>query len=256
MQLTHFSAATDVGLQRNNNEDCHLSMPFLGVWVVADGMGGHAAGEVASAIVCDTVRKQISLGSNLSEAIQQSHQEVLKATERGVGGAGMGSTVVAMQSRGNQYDVCWVGDSRAYSYRSGYNQLLQITRDHSYVQMLYDTGAISAEEVANHPEKNIITQCLGSIDLDNVEVETVTRNWADDEWLMLCSDGLSDAVSSDQMRDILKNARHVEQATSNLIRAALNNGGRDNITVQIVSSPSTWAQFVQSAVRRVRKILG
>jgi len=259
MQLTHYSAATDVGLQRNNNEDCYLSMPFLGVWAVADGMGGHAAGEVASAIVCDTIRKQVIKGgdaSKLTSAVQLGHKEVLSAAERGVGGAGMGSTVVALQSLGAKYEVCWVGDSRAYSYISGkHPSIEQISHDHSYVQMLVDTGAISVEEVANHPEKNIITQCLGSIDLDDVEVGLVERRWKSNEWLLLCSDGLSDAVSDTQMLEILSQASSLENATSNLIRAALNNGGRDNITVQIISSPTSWAQFVQNAVRTVQKIL-
>jgi len=256
MHLTHYFAATDVGLQRNNNEDCHLSMPFLGVWAVADGMGGHAAGEVASAIVCDTLRRSIAHGESLEEAVQAGHKAVLTAAERGVGGAGMGSTVVALQSFGNLFKICWVGDSRAYSYNPSQQEpLRQITRDHSYVQLLVDTGAIAQSEVATHPEKNIITQCLGSIDLDEVEVGVIDGEWHNNEWLILCSDGLTDAVDVPQMQSIIDTARSVEQATNNLIRAALNNGGRDNITVQIVSSPSTWTQLVQSATRTVRKII-
>ncbi|SMF31761.1 protein phosphatase [Alteromonadaceae bacterium Bs31] len=257
MQLSHYFAATDVGLQRNNNEDAYLSLPFLGVWAVADGMGGHAAGEVASAIVCDTLRKQIAKGATLAAAIQQSHKEVLEAAERGVGGAGMGSTLVALQSKGNHYEICWVGDSRAYLFNPSEDQALrQISRDHSYVQLLVDSGAISEDDVSTHPEKNIITQCLGSIDLEEVDVGCIDGSWRSNEWVLLCSDGLSDAVDLAQMQEIMQVAENVEQATTNLIRAALNNGGRDNITVQIISNPNSWTQLVQNAVRYVRKILG
>ncbi len=257
MQLTHYFAATDVGLQRNNNEDSHLSLPFLGVWAVADGMGGHAAGEVASAIVCETIRKQIARGAGLEEAVQQGHKAVLLAAERGVGGSGMGSTVVTLQSSGNRYKICWVGDSRAYAFNpASRSPLSQITRDHSYVQLLVDSGAISQEDVSTHPEKNIITQCLGSIDLEDVEVGTVEGNWQSEEWILLCSDGLTDAVDLTQMQQIMEQAESVQQATTNLIRAALNNGGRDNITVQIIANPNSWTQLVQNAVRYVRKILG
>jgi len=255
MHFTHFSAATDVGLQRNNNEDNFLSLPFLGVWVVADGMGGHAAGEVASAIACDTIKREVSRGTLLPDSIQRSHHAVLEAAERGIGGTGMGSTAVALQSLGNKFEICWVGDSRAYSFTPGSEQpLQQLTRDHSYVQMLVDSGAISAEEVVTHPEKNIITQCLGSIDLDEVDVGHVSGEWQPQQWIMLCSDGLTDAVLNEEMLAILNRADSVQQATTNLIKAALNNGGRDNITVQIIESPSNWSQIVHCAIRSVRKL--
>lgn len=256
MHFTHFSAATDVGLQRNNNEDNFLSLPFLGVWVVADGMGGHAAGEVASAVACESIKREVARGTPLSDSIQRGHKAVLEAAERGMGGTGMGSTVVALQSLGSRYEVCWVGDSRAYSYDPlADHPLQQITRDHSYVQMLVDSGAISASDVITHPEKNIITQCLGSIDLDEVDVGHVTGCWQPRQWLILCSDGLTDAVLDSEMLSILNRAESVEQATTNLIKAALNNGGRDNITIQIVASPSTWSQLVHTAVRSVRKLM-
>lgn len=257
MQLTHFSAATDVGLQRNNNEDSHISMPFLGVWAVADGMGGHAAGEVASAIVCDTLRKEVVKGALLEHAIQAGHRAVLDAAERGVGGAGMGSTVVALQTLGSAFEICWVGDSRAYSFDpSSSVKLQQISRDHSYVQLLVDSGAIRAEDVSTHPEKNIITQCLGSVDLSDVEIGKAKGLWRPNQWLVLCSDGLSDAIADEQMLSILQQANSVHQATTNLIKAALNNGGRDNITVQIVASPSSWAQIIHNTIQKVRKIIG
>ncbi|WP_045859722.1 PP2C family protein-serine/threonine phosphatase [Teredinibacter purpureus] len=261
MPLTQFHSATDVGLQRSNNEDCFLNMPMFGVWAVADGMGGHAAGEVASAIACDTLRRKVTTGSHLKTAVQASHRAILAAVESGRGGSGMGSTLVALQSSGNQYEICWVGDSRAYSfYRTPTHErpdpLLQLTHDHSYVQLLVDSGVISREEMLSHPEKNIITQCLGSTDLERVEVDTLKGQWQDDEWLLLCSDGLSDAVSDDEITTILQHCQTTETATTTLIAAALNNGGRDNITVQIVAAPSRFTQALQNAIRAVRKIIG
>ncbi|WP_075184655.1 PP2C family protein-serine/threonine phosphatase [Teredinibacter haidensis] len=256
MPLTHFHAATDVGLQRSNNEDSYLSMPFLGAWVVADGMGGHAAGEVASAIVCETIQEQLSKGVCLSDAIQLSHKAVLEAANRGVGGSGMGSTVVALHSRGSEYDIGWVGDSRAYSYYpSRPKSLRQLTRDHSYVQYLVDSGVITPEEMHNHPEKNIITQCLGSTDLEQVDVGLVTAKWHNPQWVILCSDGLTDAVTDTEITSILNKTTSVNDTTETLIRAALNNGGRDNITVQVISNPGGLARLVHSTTSTLSKII-
>lgn len=247
MFLTEYCAATDVGLQRNNNEDCHIALALHGLWVVADGMGGHAAGEVASAVVCNTIQKTFLGGSTLIEAIQASHKAVLDAAENGVGGTGMGSTVVALASRQNHYEVGWVGDSRAYLFSPGTPyQLKQLTKDHSYVQMLLDSGAIRPDEFANHPEKNIITQCLGSLDLDAVDVGRVQGEWAPGQIILLCSDGLTDAIGDVEIGRILGESDSLATATDILIKSALNKGGRDNITVQLISAPNRWTQHFQT----------
>lgn len=245
MLLMRYSAATDVGLQRSNNEDSYLSCPKLGLWVVADGMGGHAAGEVASAIVAETVRNQVAEGHSLKDAIQQSHHDVLDAAANGHGGQGMGSTIVALKVLGNTYQIAWVGDSRAYlwSPKSEGKRLQQLTTDHSYVQMLYQTGAISEAELDTHPEKNIITQCLGSLELESVNVETVEGEWKNRDCFILCSDGLSDAVPSETIDSILANANNTDTAVKNLIQTALSCGGKDNITVTIVEYPGTLKNY-------------
>ncbi|BCD98615.1 PP2C family protein-serine/threonine phosphatase [Marinagarivorans cellulosilyticus] len=241
MPLPYYNAKTDVGLVRNNNEDALLVSPSLKLWAVADGMGGHASGEVASAVANITIEESIEAGASLSEAIQRAHKAVLNEATEQPQYRGMGSTIVAVQSSGTQYQVAWVGDSRAYLWTHSQlgRQLEQLTTDHSYVQMLYQAGAITAKELNTHPERNVITQCLGSLELSSVNVETVDREWRKGDWLLLCSDGLTDAVGDQAICDILSAHTEIPSAVDALVQAALDNGGRDNVSVLIVSRPPT-----------------
>jgi len=248
------TATTDVGLQRNNNEDAYYSSPKEGLWVVADGMGGHAAGEVASSIVVKTIAREVTSGETLSKAIQKSHHDILNAANAGVGGVGMGSTVVALKSRGSQYEICWVGDSRAYLCSPSTNgeemELRQLSTDHSYVQLLYQSGAISKEEIDNHPEKNIITQCLGSVELPEVNVDQIVGEWLPNSKILLCSDGLSDFVSDQDIKGILAGTPNINTAAKRLIQAALDGGGRDNITISIIHSPNALQRVISQFFSR------
>jgi PPM family protein phosphatase len=242
MTLTlEFSAATHPGLRRDNNEDCFLSAPEFGVWAVADGMGGHEAGEVASAIVQETISKQAQKQDpfSLTEAIQLSHKEILQSAERGVGAFGMGSTVVALSSQGLDYEVAWVGDSRAYLWTDTEHtrELVQLTTDHSYVQLLFASGVIDEHEIENHPDKNIITQCLGMQELELVKVDKIQGRWQPNQWILLCSDGLTDELRDQDIADILAQSPNSFTAVDNLLHEALTNGGNDNITVQIIEFP-------------------
>jgi PPM family protein phosphatase len=244
MTPTHpldYSAATHPGLKRENNEDCFVSAPDAGLWGVADGMGGHEAGEVASAIVRDTLERlaRDKLPFSLGDAIQQSHQAILRSAEQGIGAPGMGSTLVTLLSNKRQYEIAWVGDSRAYLWTatSEGGQLTRLTTDHSYVQMLYAAGAISAEEVEHHPDKNIITQCLGMQELAQVKVDITHGQWQQNQWILLCSDGLTDELSDSDIAQILQHSSNSLTAVDQLLHAALTNGGNDNITLQIIESP-------------------
>lgn len=239
MPITNSSAATDKGLHRHNNEDGFLSVPEQGLWLVADGMGGHEAGEVASAIVIETVRQQTATGSSLVDSIQKAHQSVLSAVEEGRGAEGMGSTVVALRSHGEAYEIAWVGDSRAYAWTPDEDggTLEQLSTDHSYVQMLLASGAIGQQEAANHPDRNVITQCIGSQDVNGVQVDTVRGQWREKQWILLCSDGLTDEVSDEGIAQALCEAESVADAVDRLIQRALQNGGHDNVTVQLIESP-------------------
>ena len=234
MQKLDSSSLTNPGRKRGNNEDCFLSLPEHCLWMVADGMGGHEAGEVASAIVSQTLARHSD--KSLADAIQTAHKDILQAAAQGIGAEGMGSTIVALRHRGESYEIAWVGDSRAYSY-SDENGLQALTTDHSYVQMLLQSGAIGPAEAEQHPDKNIITQCLGSQELDDVKVDTLTRPWQPRQWLLLCSDGLSDELSSADMEKILRRCASPAQATRALMNAALKAGGKDNITIQVVAAP-------------------
>ncbi len=244
-----YSAATHPGLVRDNNEDCFLSAPDLGLWLVADGMGGHEAGEVASAITRDTIAQQLGKNPNasLELCIQAAHQAILDSAARGIGAPGMGSTLVALKSSSSKYQVAWVGDSRAYLWTpipEG-GQLEQLSTDHSYVQMLLERGLISPDEADHHPEKNIITQCLGMQELARVKVGLIERQWQENQWILICSDGLSDEVSDMTIAQILFQAGNSVAAVDQLVHSALTNGGRDNITLQIIESPvqtETWSQ--------------
>ncbi|HEY7885320.1 MAG TPA: protein phosphatase 2C domain-containing protein [Cellvibrionaceae bacterium] len=229
------SSLTNPGRKRSNNEDCFLSLPEHALWMVADGMGGHEAGEVASAIVRQTLQEHPS--ESLQQSIQAAHQAVLRAASDGVGAEGMGSTVVALKDHGKGYEIAWVGDSRAYGWIPG-SGLQQLTTDHSYVQMLLQSGAIDPSDASNHPDKNIITQCLGSRELDVVEVDIVRGQWQPEQWILLCSDGLTDELSDQDISRILKAADTPATAARELMAAALSSGGRDNITLQVIAAPT------------------
>lgn len=241
MPLSQSFSLTDQGRHRENNEDSYLSYPARGLWAIADGMGGHEAGEVASAIVVETLRKECDKGVPLHEAIADSHRAVLDAVQGGRGVLGMGSTVVALSSNRQHYQVSWVGDSRAYLWTAAadHGELRQLTTDHSYVQMLLDTGAIAPGEDDHHPDKHIITQCLGSPQLETVKVDSVHGEWQKNQWILLCSDGLSDEMSDSEIQEILRTSESPKSACQALLDRALGKGGHDNITLQLICSPLT-----------------
>ncbi len=235
------TAKTHTGNIRSGNEDSFFSSDDLGLWLVADGMGGHEAGEVASAIVAQTLEEEILASSSLSDAIQKAHHSVLQGAANGKGAPGMGSTIIAMRQTGkNSYQIGWVGDSRAYLWvqeTEEQGQLHQLSTDHSYVQALLESGAITPEEVENHPDKNIITQCLGSQELSNVRVDTLDKDWEPNHKVLLCSDGLTDELSDEEIATILNNFQESDSAVEELIKSSLEHGGRDNISIVLVDAP-------------------
>lgn len=229
------AAGTHVGRVRDHNEDNHAARPDLGLWVIADGMGGHLAGEVASRILVDELARFIAKGESLKNAVAATHHAVLAAVASGEGQSGMGSTVVALQIKDAHYQIAWVGDSRAYL--AGKTSLRQLTCDHSFVQQLIDAGAISESEASQHPDRNVVTQAIGTIGMTDVKVDVVEGQLHQGEQILLCSDGLTGEVSDQTIREILSAPGDDASKVEALIAAALDHGGSDNVTVLLVSAP-------------------
>lgn len=244
---------TSVGQVRDHNEDSFICDSSAGIWLVADGMGGHESGEVASHIACEEVPTLIKKGSSPTEALQAAHKSIKSAPDSGKGSKGMGTTAVLAFASSNELSVTWVGDSRAYLFSD--NHLTQLTKDHSFVQHLLDSGAISEEEAENHPEKNVITQCLGTESLDEVSVDEVATQLYSNEKLLLCSDGLTGEVEDSEITEILRNSANIDEASNNLIAAANKNGGSDNITVVLIEAPSNSPQRPVAAKTKKMKAI-
>jgi len=234
-----FAAATDVGRMRKNNEDSYLSSQPVAA--VADGMGGHSAGEVASAIAIEELAALGSRGpwENETAATDDLKQAILRANRRiretAAGDRklnGMGTTLVALLEDGDMVHVANVGDSRGYLLRQG--ELSQVTVDHSLVQELVDDGRLSPEDAERHPQRSVITRALG-IDRE-VEFDLFTYKLQVGDRLLLCSDGLSDVVEPAQIRNVLLRVRNSHQAAQKLVTVANEQGGPDNITVIVVDA--------------------
>ncbi len=226
--------ATNVGKVREVNEDS-CAVLESDVYVLADGMGGHAAGEIASHIMVDTVRKLLSeTGISYSElvlkkVIQQANQAILAEAAQVPEQAGMGTTVVLLHREGNIGQWAQVGDSRLYLLHDGVLQ--QVTRDHSLVEDLVQNGTITREEARSHPRRNILTRAVGVE--ENVIVDTGVISLTAGDTLLLCSDGLTNMVSDAEIRDILQE-RDGNDKAAELVERALSAGGSDNITVIVM----------------------
>ncbi len=224
-------ALIHMGLVRQNNEDSYLSLPAHQLWAVADGMGGCESGEIASAIALNCLKNAIVAGDSLAVAVEQCHHAVQQAATDGYGGAGMGTTIVALQILNNQYQIAWVGDSRAYLYRS---KLKCISKDHSYIQEMLDLGLMTEDEINDHPYKNVITQALGGIG-KNIKVDVMTGELQKGDIFLLCSDGLSGEVAAASIEQTVSSRnKTLEQKTMQLVDQALKAGGLDNIAVVLV----------------------
>ncbi len=244
MNNIDFALGTHTGLVRELNEDSHLALPKLGLWAVADGMGGHEAGEVASGIAIQEIARSIEQGMPLVEAIETAHRAIQTSALQGEGSVDMGSTVVAAKLDGLHYEIAWVGDSRAYLWNG---TLHQLTTDHSYVQLLLNAGLITESEIPEHPSRNVISQALGTGGADNlnIKVDSVSGELGENDTLLLCSDGLSGEVADGGIAAILAETTEAQTRVYRLIAAALEAGGKDNVTVIVLTPwqskvPKKW----------------
>ena len=230
-EFISWGARSDVGLVRGHNEDSFLLRTPL--FVVSDGMGGHAAGEIASSIAVETIGERAPGTADdvlLGAAVEAANASVIKAAEDGVGKPGMGCTATAVLIEKNKMAVAHVGDSRAYVLHRG--TLVRVTHDHSYVEELVDLGQITADEARTHPSRSIITRALGS-DPD-MYADHFSLEVNDGDRIILCSDGLSSMISDSEIEALAVSSATPQQAADNLVSAALTAGGADNVTVVVV----------------------
>jgi len=223
------AAATDIGMVREGNEDSYLVDEPL--FAVADGMGGHRGGEVASQLALETVEKLFRKGTgDLAEQVQEANRAVFERSVEDRQVAGMGTTLTAALVEGDRIRLAHVGDSRAYLLRDG--ELRRLTEDHTLVHRMVTEGEISEEEAEGHPQRSVLTRALGvdmfvDVDDDVVQVRSGDR-------LLLCTDGLTGMVSEDEIKEVLQDVADPSEAAERLVRAANEAGGVDNTTVVIL----------------------
>ena len=229
---------THVGLKRKINEDSVLVETGRGLWAVADGMGGHEAGEVASAAVVDALRQLPMqrdldvLAADAIQALQRVNAELIQLARSNASERTIGTTVVGLAIAGDRFRCFWAGDSRAYWIRGG--EIMRVSRDHSLVQDLVDAGMIQPEEADNHENSNVITRAVGV--RDSLEVDCVSGDALPGDLFLLASDGLTRVVKDEEMLRQIE-ATSLEQAANSMIQTVLERGAPDNVSLVIVKLP-------------------
>lgn len=231
--MIEFGHLTHCGLRRALNEDTYYGDAALGLWLVADGMGGHDYGEVASAIAREVIVSETRAGTPLPQAIAVAGEEIMRNSRRRGELLPMGTTAVAARIQQHRFDVAWVGDSRAYLWHQG--KLVQLSHDHSYVQDLISQGTLTAEEARSHPQRKMVTQALGVTAPGQLDVACISGEFRPGMQLLLCSDGLTEEVDDAAIAEILaRPGISAQECADTLVAAALDGGGSDNITVLVL----------------------
>ncbi len=236
--LIRSAASTHVGMRRQANEDCYAIAPELGLYLVADGMGGHKAGQVASQFASETAIRAIealqgatiSLAERLRHAVATANREIFAAAEAKPELSGMGTTFVALLFGGERLALAHVGDSRAYLLRQG--RLRALTDDHSIVGELLRRHEISSEDARLHPHRHVLTRALGV--RPRIEPDLAEMTPQSDDVFILCSDGLTTHVSDAEIAERVSEESDLELAAGGLVDAANRAGGIDNTTVLLV----------------------
>ena len=231
---------TDVGQRRTTNQDfVYASEEPVGnlpnLFVVADGMGGHKAGDMASRYTVEVILESVRLDKEqnpikvIRKAIEKANTKVLEKASRDANLAGMGTTVVVATVIGHYIYVANVGDSRLYLIR---DKIEQITKDHSLVEEMVRIGEINREQARNHPDKNIITRAIGA--RNRVSIDFFDMRLEPGDVILMCSDGLSNMLEDKEIEDIIKSGRDLPETALTLIGKANQNGGKDNIAVVLI----------------------
>lgn len=233
---------TDVGRKRNTNQDyagLFENQAGVSLAILADGMGGHQAGDVASQMAVNNLGErwqESSLETSekaaqwLIKEIQDENEKIYQKGQSQPEYLGMGTTIVSAVLLDQSFVLANIGDSRAYLVRN--NQLLQLTEDHSLVNELVKSGEITREMAANHPRKNVLTRSLGMPGM--VEVDVTNHLWVPDDYILLCSDGLTNMVSEEEILAVVLSERSLSEKVDILITRANEAGGADNITVLVI----------------------
>ncbi len=231
-----FSALTHVGRRDGSNQDSIGWDERQGLWLVADGMGGHERGQAASALVRETLLASAA-DADLTERVMEAHRAVMCAGSGDSEQSNMGSTVVCARFGAHACEIVWVGDSRAYLWRRG--RLSRLTRDHSYVESLRQGERMSEAQARAHPESNVLTQTLGMGQTvpSRVLIELRAR-----DWIVLCSDGLTSELDDAAIAEALRQSPTPQAATERLLDAVLAHGGRDNVSIILVPSRVSLAR--------------
>ncbi|MEL6158073.1 MAG: Stp1/IreP family PP2C-type Ser/Thr phosphatase [Cyanobacteria bacterium J06627_32] len=236
-----FAGLTDVGLHRAANQDSYYLSPEGDLFIVADGMGGHVGGQEASRLSTLAIRdyvvahraEETPSSALLEQAVLAANEVVLSEQRQHPERADMGTTVVAVLWRNEEFWCAHVGDSRLYLLReSGF---IQLTQDHTWVAQALRAGDLSQEQIAHHPWRHVLSQCIGREDL--IEVETQLLKTEPGDRLLLCSDGLTEELNDDAIINYLQSAQTCEGAVAALVAAARARGGRDNITAVVLAIP-------------------
>jgi PPM family protein phosphatase len=244
------AAASHVGKIRSNNQDSGYAGEYL--FVVADGMGGHAGGDVASALAIQSIAhvdRRFDSAADAAEALRsallEANHELAETVFEHPELAGMGTTVSSIVRVGDQLALAHIGDSRIYRWREG--SLTQVTKDHTFVQRLVDSGRITAEEAASHPRRSVLMRVLGDVDLTpEIDIEVLDTR-AGDRWL-ICSDGLSGYVAESRLAELLAEHPDAGVAIQALIDESLDNGAPDNVTAVVVGVDDSPSSSVGSPV--------
>ena len=233
-----YSARSDQGKIRASNEDSYVADGEIRVFLVADGMGGHAAGEIASQITASAVKEMMAdrkpeadMEEVLQLAVQSANERVYETQKQKPECRGMGSTLTVLTFLKDRYYLAQVGDSRAYLFRD--NALSQLTQDHSVVWSLFESGILTKDELTRHPQKNLITRSIGTH--AEVEIDLFEGDTAEGDIYLLCSDGLTDVLSDQDILDIIiDNNQNPQEIAAKLISEANLGGGPDNVTAVVV----------------------
>jgi protein phosphatase len=236
------ACVTDAGKIRKANQDACLDLPELGLWIVADGMGGHEAGEVASGAIiehCQQTREPGDLNSFIADVqnrLMQVNLNLRELASQKYNNATIGSTVVALLAYGKQCACLWVGDSRIYRLRK--TKLEQMTRDHSMAEQYIEQGMMSEEEAYQSNIANALTRAVGGE--DEMEIDLKVDEIQADDIFLLCSDGLYREVSEADITQLMSRGDDCVTMTKNLLDSALKNGARDNITVSVIEMKEAY----------------